>query len=162
MWKGRMEAMTDRNELERLLAAATEGPWEYRPDEFDEWGVVKSPPREVGNYEPPLILRTVLAQMRDDRRLDEDTLNEHRRAGTDPWEANARLVVFLRNNAQHYLSLMDEVERLRGVMREYFAAKDVCSDYINRRTQTPSIVRLAKLKDAEEVARQALGETHDR
>lgn len=106
--------MTNRNELERLLAAATEGPWAYRPDEFDDWGVVKSPPREVGNYEPPLILRTVLAQMRDDRRLDEETLSEHRRAGTDPWEANARLVVFLRNSAQHYLSLMDEVERLRG------------------------------------------------
>ena len=91
--------MTDRNELERLLAAATEGPWEYRPDEFDDWGVVKSPPREVGNYEPPLILRTVLAQMR--------------------WEANARLVVFLRNNAQHFIALMDENARLREALKPF-------------------------------------------
>lgn len=151
--------MTDRNELERLLAAATEGPWEYRPDKFDDWGLVKSPPREVGNYEPPLILRTVLAQIRDDRRLDEEALNEHRRAGTDPWEANARLVVFLRNNAQHYLSLMDEVERLR---RELGWAIETLHE-INPSNYEHDDVCALNSSSVEVILglQKALGETHD-
>lgn len=70
----------------------TPGPWEYRPDKYDDWGVVKSPAQEVGNYDPPLFLRGFIAQVRDPNVDDAEALNEHRCAGTDPWEANARLV----------------------------------------------------------------------
>lgn len=84
--------------LERLAALATPGPWAYRPEEFDDWGVVKSPPREVGNYEPPFILRGHIAQFHDPEVRDEEALNEHRRNKTDPWRWNAELIVALRNN----------------------------------------------------------------
>ena len=57
----------------------TPGPWHYRPDEFDDWGVVKAD-------------RFTICQARAWDALDEDVLNQHRRAGTDPWEANARLI----------------------------------------------------------------------
>lgn len=57
----------------------TPGPWQYRPHEFDDWGVVKSD-------------RFTICQARDDRALDQEILNQHRRDGTDPWVANARLI----------------------------------------------------------------------
>lgn len=56
----------------------TPGPWTYRPNELDDWGVVKS-----GKY--------VLCQVRDPR-LSSDDISDHRNAGTDPYEANACLV----------------------------------------------------------------------
>ncbi len=57
----------------------TPGPWAYRPHEFDDWGVVKTD-------------KFTICQARDQNQLDDDILNQHRRAGTDPWEANARLI----------------------------------------------------------------------
>ena len=52
---------------------------------------------------------------------------ERRRGGEHriSWKeatANAALICFLRNNAHHYLSLMDEVERLREE-RDFLLAK---------------------------------------
>jgi len=62
-----------------MTASFTPGPWAYRPEQFDDWGVVRA-----GRY--------WICQAKDPERLDEDLLNECRRAKTDPWEANARLI----------------------------------------------------------------------
>lgn len=102
---------TDIDELERLLAAATPGEWAYRPDEYDDWGIVKSAPREVGNYDPPFIMRGVIGQFRDPDARDEDTLKEHRRNGTDPWYANASLIVAARNSLP---AMIAEIRELRA------------------------------------------------
>ena len=81
--------MTDRNELERLLAAATEGPWAVYgpPNSQIIWSVPES--------------RVAFMAHSDGCDVECD-------------KATAALIVHLVNNAQHYLSLMDEVERLRG------------------------------------------------
>lgn len=60
----------------------TPGPWEYRPHEFDDWGVVKAE-------------KFTICQARDPRYMNEDILSQHRKAGTDPWEANARAIASL-------------------------------------------------------------------
>lgn len=80
----------DPVELERLSKAATQGVWRYRPDEHDDWGIVKSPVLSDG-------FACVLAQFRDPDALDSETLARHRETKTDPWEANARFVVALVN-----------------------------------------------------------------
>jgi hypothetical protein len=61
------------------MSAHTPGPWEYRPHEFDDWGTVKSG-------------RFVICQARDRRCITDEALASHRKAGTDPWESNARLI----------------------------------------------------------------------
>src|SRR3546814_14179116 len=66
--------------------AHTAGPWLYRPDKYDDWGFVRAQP-EQGR-----LLGGVICQARDPYALDDVTLNAHRRAKTDPWEANARLI----------------------------------------------------------------------
>lgn len=76
-------------DLAALSAAATQGEWRYRPMPYDDWGVVKSSP--IGGYS------YVLAQFRDPRRDDEETLNQHRRDKTDPWGDNAEFVCALVN-----------------------------------------------------------------
>ncbi len=63
----------------------TAGPWLYRPDEYDDWGVVRTSPDAEGR-------KWIICQARDPAVHDEADLNAHRRAGTDPWEANARLI----------------------------------------------------------------------
>ena len=98
------------DELKRLAGEATPGPWAYRPDEFDDWGVVKSAPREVGNYDPPFILRGVIGQFRDPDKRDDAVLDGHRLAGTDPWEANASLIVLLRNNLNTIIAALEAKE----------------------------------------------------
>lgn len=85
-----MTSKLDPQELERLSKAATQGVWRYRPDEHDDWGIVKSPVLSDG-------FACVLAQFRDPDALDNETLARHRETKTDPWEANARFVVTLVN-----------------------------------------------------------------
>lgn len=55
----------------------TPGPWDYRPFEFDDWGWVRA--RNGGN----------LVAIAKDMTADH---HAHRQAGTDPYEANARLI----------------------------------------------------------------------
>ena len=85
--------MTDRNELERLLAAATEGPW-----------AVDGPPNNQIIWSGPESRVAFMAHS-DGCDVERD-------------KATAALIVHLVNNAQHYLSLMDEVERLREALAD--------------------------------------------
>lgn len=61
------------------MAGHTPGPWEYRPLEYDDWGIVRAG-------------RFVICQARDPERMDGECLAYHRLAGLDPWRSNARLI----------------------------------------------------------------------
>jgi len=82
--------MTNRNELERLLAAATEGPWDHTDNGIGDILISGS----------------------------NDGLFENFHFDNPKSSDDAALICFLRNNAQHYLSLMDEVERLSKLLAE--------------------------------------------
>lgn len=66
----------------------TAEPWVYRPEEHDDWGIIRASVTEQGRLVGPII-----CQISDPDARDELTLSKHRAAGTDPWEANARRVV---------------------------------------------------------------------
>jgi hypothetical protein len=57
----------------------TPGPWSYRSQPHDDWGVVRAG-------------RFIICQARDPDVYESADLDAHRRAKTDPWEANARLI----------------------------------------------------------------------
>ena len=80
--------------------AGTPGPWAYRPDKYDDWGVVKAG-------------RFVLCRVRDPEALSEAVLSAHRDKGTDPWEANARRIARLPDLEAAYLTLAAENATLR-------------------------------------------------
>jgi len=61
-----------------VKAGWTPGPWFYRPHELDDWGVVRS----ADGF--------VVTQARIN--CDFETQEAHRASGTDPAEANARLI----------------------------------------------------------------------
>lgn len=65
----------------------TPGPWVYRPDRYDDWGIVRASVTEQGQFTGGII-----CQAYDPQARDSITLARHREAGTDPWEANARLI----------------------------------------------------------------------
>jgi hypothetical protein len=67
-----------------IPSAFTPGPWRYRPQEHDDWGIVRASPDEYGFSE-------IICQARSPRRTNAE-LSDHRRDGTDPWEATARLI----------------------------------------------------------------------
>lgn len=103
--------------IKGLAEKATKGPWAYRPDEYDDWGIVKSPPFRPEGFDYDL--RCVLARFRDPDALDDEILSRHRKAKTDPWAANAELVVTLRNNLPTIISaleLKERVEKAGGYM----------------------------------------------
>ncbi len=63
-----------------MASKHTPGPWVYRTDDACDWGWVSTADGEF------------IAQAKDPRANDGATLNAHRAARTDPWEANARLI----------------------------------------------------------------------
>lgn len=69
------------------MSGFTPGPWAYRPDVLDDWGIVRAPVTEQGRF-----LGGIICQARDPEALDALTLASHREKKTDPWEANARLI----------------------------------------------------------------------
>lgn len=81
--------------LEALAEKATSGPWAYRPDEYDDWGVIKAPPHRPEGFDYDL--RFCLAQFRDPKAISDEILSKHRKTKTDPWRGNAELVVELVN-----------------------------------------------------------------
>ena len=148
--------MTDRNELERLLAAATEGPWAVCTDATGD---------------------TFIASMTDSAETVCEMGAMDTGEGQAQLEADAALICFLRNNAQHYLSLMDEVEKLRRDRETLIEfAKSINSwrsdcDSYDRECSNPhrnycEDVELMELSAGHALRRvnasQALGETHDR
>lgn len=67
-----------------ILGAWTPGPWSYRPLEYDGWGTVRGAPDAEGRQW--IVCRARLPY------CSEESLSEHRRNGTDPWEADALLI----------------------------------------------------------------------
>ena len=94
--------------LEALAEKATKGPWAYRPDEYDDWGVIKAPPCRPEGFEYDL--RFNLAQFRDPQAISDEVLSQHREAKTDPWRGNAELVVELVNNLPTILQALKDKE----------------------------------------------------
>ena len=92
----------DTTALRALLAAATKGPWQYRPDPCDDWGFIRAP------NETPNRMGWIPAVARAGRDITEAEYSEHRRNGTDPYGPNAALIVALVNNAAALLDAADE------------------------------------------------------
>ncbi len=101
------------------------GPWQYRPDKYDDWGVVKSKDGVIG-------------QVRDPLKMGHECLCEHREAKTDPWEANARLVaaspdlfgalqdILEHIENEHGDPAQDVLDRIGGVARRELRKVAVC------------------------------------
>ena len=92
-------------QLEGLLERASPLPWAYRPQEFDDWGVIRGPDTDstIGPYKP------VVATARDGKTGDID-LDEHRRNKTDPYGPNAELIVAAVNSLPSLLARIRELE----------------------------------------------------
>ena len=69
------------DEIEKGLEGVTEGPWAYRPELFDDWGIVRSAPDEEGR-------KRIVAAVRMPYVTTAEA-NAHRNAGTDPWQKSA-------------------------------------------------------------------------
>lgn len=62
----------------------TQGPWLYRPQEYDDWGIVRAAALDENGYQ------RVICQA--NHVTDPTELCAHMVNGTDPAEANARLI----------------------------------------------------------------------
>lgn len=78
-------------------AKFTPGPWQYRPNRFDDWGTVRAGEDFICQAKHPHYAEEVLA--------------EHRRLETDPWEANARLIAAAPDLYEALYRIVDSVAR---------------------------------------------------
>lgn len=84
----------------------TPGPWEYRPQQYDDWGIVRSADSAWDG---------IVARGFGARYLDESEEDRHRAARTDPYEANARLIAAA---PELYDALVAAVALLRAFVHE--------------------------------------------
>jgi hypothetical protein len=116
------ELDADRQQIERLTdvvrpptfaesaraGAHTPTPWEYRPHRHDDWGWIRGP---KGDAEFGPLVATARSGSWD----TVDTLGEHRRNGTDPFGANAALIVKAVNNHESLLAALKSIAEWRKV-----------------------------------------------
>lgn len=79
-------------DLKALSDAAEAGPWAYRPNRLDDWGLIRGgqrPDDHIGQCWPPVASSRAL--------WGYDDFDAHRAAGTDPMEPNGRFIVELVN-----------------------------------------------------------------
>lgn len=79
--------LTDRilarlSEIEAAAKAATPGPWKYRPNKYDDWGLV----RAANGWS----IGQIQAAGREGCHWED--YSKHREAGTDPNEHNAKFI----------------------------------------------------------------------
>lgn len=76
--------MRDGASLVTAKIPHTPGPWLYRPKEYDDWGIVRVAGIDEDGWQRIICQASYFA--------DPDELCAHRANGTDPAEANARLI----------------------------------------------------------------------
>ena len=114
-----MTQTTDAALVERLrkrLADASPQPWAYRPKEYDDWGMIRSPERHsdlIGPYQP------IVARGHDSEATEEQQ-SAHRKAKTDPYGPNALLITDAVNALPGLLDTLDaqarRIEALEGAL----------------------------------------------
>jgi hypothetical protein len=151
-------APLDLEALAATVARMTEGEWAYGLREYDDWGVVRA--GDLG----------IICQARDPINLDRATLNRHRIAGTDPWEANAAGIVALKNAAPALIAETQALrERVRVLEAENARLREAMTD-IERRCaarlanspngnlygRTPAAKKAGTIRNVRDIARAAL------
>ena len=106
--------MTDIKEtierLKGLAEKATARPWAVRPQEYDDWGLIRGP--SIGEYRP-IVARAAAGGYPTD-----EELSEHRRNKTDPYGPNAALITELVNAFPALITAFKELEVERDRLRE--------------------------------------------
>jgi len=92
-------------DLAALLADASPRPWVYRPHKHDDWGFIRSGEHLVAisrdiSYPPP------------------KSYDDHRRDGTDPYEANAKLIIAAVNNFERLVKVLKLVDNYVGYVTD--------------------------------------------
>ncbi len=111
----------------------TPGPWSYRSQPHDDWGVVRAG-------------RFWICQAKDPRAFDDETLAAHRAAKTDPWEANARLIAA----SPTLLEALEQVARPYGMLDIAVnnARGEMVDEMLTVAKQIRAAITLATGKDA--------------
>lgn len=122
--------MLTPDELSAIKAryeAATPGEWKYRPQEFDDWGVIRA---GAGH---------VVAKARGDAPLSSDAASLARDMGIDPYGHNALSIIAARTDIP---ALLAHIEGLEAALRSAIEVADEARDEWDA---APSGTRAGKL-----------------
>lgn len=101
-----------RTEAARLLQRVTPGEWHYRPNRFDDWGMVRA---ENGH---------LVALARDGGLSDDRGVETHRANGTDPYEANARVITASTTTTATLVAALDALATTRQALARAEAERE--------------------------------------
>lgn len=153
--------MTDMSPLSRRIdelaekrEKATAGEWVVRPHDFDDWGMV----RAKFDGERPW----TVALARAGRFTFEDELNEHRKNGTDPYEANAAFIAAAANDAVPLL--LECQEQIADLSEKLEKAIRLCAEcgkgFLDSDWASERETLEARLVEAETLLRMFAGECY--
>lgn len=100
------EPITDERlaEIRAGLEGLPEGPWSYRDQPYDDWGMVRGKRGADGLAEFVMQAKSGFPS--------EEEMAAHRRAGTDPWEAFAKHLARL--DPQTVAALISRLDKAEG------------------------------------------------
>jgi len=105
-------------------------PLSYRPEEYDDWGVIRFAPDDEGRAR--YVLKVQLPT------YDEAVLDQHRRNGTDPCEEFGRKVVTAVNAHDDLVAALERLHRNFRLMLSARPVRDVAE------TEAEVLAALAK------------------
>lgn len=94
------------------MSGHTLGPWVYRPNDYDDWGTVRSVNPDEDGFHRHICKVNYVASP--------EALCEHRKNGTDPAEADARLIAAAPDMLEALKNLVNSFEKHRP--KEYWDA----------------------------------------
>lgn len=97
--------------LAELQKDATKGPWLYRPNKYDDWGVVKEGNNSIGPDQGYFVAKAGYGG-----HYTQEIEHEHRLNKTDPYGPNA--IFIAQSGSTDFAALAEYVEGLRAAVRD--------------------------------------------
>jgi hypothetical protein len=105
-----MTPLETLNRLAELQKDATKGPWLYRPNKYDDWGVVKEGNNSIGPDQGYFVAKAGYGG-----HITQEIEHDHRLNKTDPYGPNALFIA--QSGSTDFAALAAYVERLEGALR---------------------------------------------
>lgn len=141
--------LTQLKALADAQEKATKGPWLYRPNKYDDWGVIKEGNNSIGKDHGYFVARAGYGDY-----LTQEIEHGHRLNKTDPYAPNALFIAL--SGSTNFRQLHDRMKAMEEALREMLDQIEACQIRSHPISQNYGALDFHQVWEKQ--ARKALGE----